>query len=199
MEKDRAAEAVRQFLAALDVDVEARGMERTPARVAAMFAYLFGGLGRDAAAVLTPPLVTETTGLVAVTRIPFSSLCEHHLVPFYGTVDIVYEPHAGRVAGFSRFVEAVDVLARRPQLQERLTREIAEAVLRGLGAEGVLVVCCAHQFCMALREGGTQETRTVTSEALGCLRAGGARAQAAWAMLGGACGDSAAAEDRARG
>ena len=185
MEKDRAAEAVRQFLAALDVDVEARGMERTPARVAAMFAYLFGGLGRDAAAVLTPPLVTETTGLVAVTRIPFSSLCEHHLVPFYGTVDIVYEPHAGRVAGFSRFVEAVEVLARRPQLQERLTREVAETVMRGLAADGVLVVCRAHQFCMALREGGTHDTLTTTSEALGALAEPALAAQA-WALLGGA-------------
>ncbi len=85
------------------------------------------------------------TGLVAVQRIPFSSLCEHHLVPFYGSMDIVYLPHAGRVAGVSRFVEAVDVLARRPQLQERLTREVAEAVMRGLSAEGALVVCRAHQ------------------------------------------------------
>ena len=130
MEKEQAAAAVRAFLAALDVDVRARGMERTPERVAEMYAYLFGGLGRDAAAVLGATFETGTTGLVAVQRIPFSSLCEHHLVPFYGFMDLVYQPHAGRVAGFSRFVEAVDVLARRPQLQERLTRGMYFVELR---------------------------------------------------------------------
>lgn len=185
MEKEQAAAAVRAFLAALDVDVSARGMERTPERVAEMYAYLFGGLGCDAAAVLGAPFESGATGLVAVQRIPFSSLCEHHLVPFYGSIDLVYQPHAGRVAGFSRFVEAVDVLARRPQLQERLTREVAEAVMRGLAAEGVLVVCRAHQFCMALREGGTHDTLTTTSEALGAL-AEPAQAAQAWALLGGA-------------
>ena len=122
---------------------------------------------------------------MAVQRIPFSSLCEHHLVPFYGSVDLVYQPHAGRVAGFSRFVEAVDVLARRPQLQERLTREVAETVMRGLAADGVLVVCRAHQFCMALREGGTHDTLTTTSEALGALAEPALAAQAG-ALLGGA-------------
>ena len=185
MEKEQAAAAVRVFLAALDVDVSARGMERTPERVAEMYGYLFGGLGRDAAAVLGATFETGATGLVAVQRIPFSSLCEHHLVPFYGSMDLVYQPHAGRVAGFSRFVEAVDVLARRPQLQERLTREVAETVMRGLAADGVLVVCRAHQFCMALREGGTHDTLTTTSEALGALAEPALAAQA-WALLGGA-------------
>lgn len=183
MDEKKAANAVRLFLEALDVDIEARGMERTPARVATLFAERFRGIGVDAAAALGRPFSTEAEGLVAVERIPFASICEHHLVPFYGTVDIVYLPHAGKVAGFSRFVSMVDVLARRPQLQERLTHEIADAVLRGIGAEGVLVVTHARQLCMMLKEEGTQQTTTVTSEALGALQ-DPCRAAEAWAMLG---------------
>ena len=183
MEKEQAAAAVRAFLAALDVDVSARGMERTPERVAEMYGYLFGGLGRDAAAVLGATFETGATGLVAVQRIPFSSLCEHHLVPFYGTVDIVYQPTAGRIAGFSKFGEAVDIAAHRPQLQERLTQDIADAVRRGLGASGVLVLCRATQLCMTLREGGSYGTETTTSATLGTFESDKLLAQQAWNLL----------------
>lgn len=183
MDYGKAEDAVRQFLAALDVDIGARGMERTPERVAKLFAERFSGIGKDAAAALGRPFPTDSEGLVAVGSIPFASFCEHHLVPFCGTVDIVYLPHAGQVAGFSHFVAMVDVLARRPQLQERLTHEIAETVVRGLGADGVLVVCRARQFCMLLKEERTQRTVTVTSEALGALKEP-CRAAEAWAVLG---------------
>lgn len=183
VDSERAAHAVEEFLEAVGVDVEKCGMQRTPARVAEMYAYLFGGLGRDPAEALGAPIEAGASGLVAVRQIPFFSICEHHLVPFFGTVDLVYQPKSGRIAGFSRFVEAVSLAARRPQLQERLTHDIAAAIKRGLGAQGVLAVCRAQQLCMTLREGGTNGTETVTSEAVGVLKTDPALSKQAWALL----------------
>lgn len=180
----RAEHAVREFLTALGVETDAAGMEKTPARVAEMYAYLFDGLGRDAAEAFGEPIEAGSSGLVAVQGIPFFSMCEHHLVPFYGTVDIVYAPAGGRIAGFSRFVEAVEIAAHRPQLQERLTQDIADAVQRGLGASGVLVLCRATQLCMTLREGGSYGTETTTSASLGAFATDNAACQQAWMMVG---------------
>ena len=178
----RAEHAVREFLAALGVEADAAGVEKTPMRVAKMYGYLFGGIGREPAEAFSEPIEAGSSGLVAVQGIPFFSMCEHHLVPFFGTVDIVYQPHGGRIAGFTHFVEAVEIAAHRPQLQERLTHDIAAAVQRGLGAEGVLVVCHARQLCMTLREGGTYGTETITSETGGAF-ADPVRVQQAWALL----------------
>ena len=101
----RAERAVREFLAALGVETDAAGMEKTPMRVAEMYAYLFDGLGRDAAEAFGEPLEAGSSGLVAVQSIPFFSMCEHHLVPFFGTVDIVYQPKDGRIAEHGSFDE----------------------------------------------------------------------------------------------
>ncbi len=179
-----AERAVETFLKAVGVDMEEQNMRRTPARVAEMYAYLFGGLGRDPAEAFGPPIAADAGGLIAVRGIPFFSMCEHHLVPFYGTVDIVYQPTAGRIAGFSKFGEAVDIAAHRPQLQERLTQDIADAVQRGLGASGVLVLCRATQLCMTLREGGSYGTETTTSASLGAFATDNAACQQAWMMVG---------------
>ena len=179
-----AERAVETFLKAVGVDMEEQNMRRTPARVAEMYAYLFGGLGRDPAEAFGPPIAADADGLIAVRGIPFFSMCEHHLVPFYGTVDIVYQPTAGRIAGFSKFGEAVDIAAHRPQLQERLTQDIADAVRRGLGASGVLVLCRATQLCMTLREGGSYGTETTTSASLGAFATDNAACQQAWMMVG---------------
>lgn len=179
----RAEHAVREFLTALGVETDAAGMEKTPARVAEMYAYLFDGLGRDAAEAFGEPIEAGSSGLVAVQGIPFFSMCEHHLVPFFGTVDIVYQPNGGRIAGFTHFVEAVAIAAHRPQLQERLTHDIADAVQRGLGATGVLAVCHARQLCMTLREGGTYGTETTTSETIGVFANNFLLSQQAWALL----------------
>lgn len=178
-----AERAVETFLKAVGVDMEEQNMRRTPARVAEMYAYLFGGLGRDPAEAFGPPIAADAGGLIAVRGIPFFSMCEHHLVPFYGTVDIVYAPAGGRIAGFSRFVEAVEIAAHRPQLQERLTQDIADAVQRGLGASGVLVLCRATQLCMTLREGGSYGTETTTSATLGTFESDKLLAQQAWNLL----------------
>ncbi|WP_294159631.1 GTP cyclohydrolase I [uncultured Selenomonas sp.] len=178
-----AERAVETFLKAVGVNLEEQNMQRTPARVAEMYAYLFDGLGHDPAEAFGPPIAADTGGLVAVRGIPFFSMCEHHLVPFYGTVDIVYQPQEGRIAGFSRFVEAVRIAAHRPQLQERLTQDIADAVMRGLEANAVLVVCRATQLCMMLREGGTHGTETTTSEMRGAFATDTMLGQQAWNLL----------------
>ena len=184
-QNEKAVQAMRAFLEALGLDLEQCSMERTPERVARLYGDLFDGLGKDPASIWGERFASETKGIVAVRHIPFHSVCEHHLLPFFGEVSLAYLPHDGQVAGFSKFVKLVECFAHRPQLQERLTREVAETVMRGLAADGVLVVCRAHQFCMALREGGTHDTLTTTSEALGALAEPALAAQA-WALLGGA-------------
>ena len=180
----RAAEAMRDFLAALGVDIAACGMEETPARAAGMYAELFAGLRSDPAALWAETMTEDTAGLVAVREIPFYSMCEHHLLPFFGTVDIVYRPQGGRVAGFGVFAQLAALYAARPQLQERLTAQIADEIMRGLGATGVLVVVRARQLCMMMRGERAHGTQTVTAECRGAFRSDAAESAAAWQMLG---------------
>lgn len=178
----RAAAAMREFLEALGIDLAARGMERTPERVAEMYALLFSG-GGETADIWGETFDSGAEGIVAIRHIPFYSMCEHHLVPFFGEINIAYLPRDGRVAGFSKFTRLVERLARQPQLQERLTREIAAAIERDLGAAGVLVTCEAQQLCMMMREDVAHGTRTLTSECTGVFASDRAEYQQAWALL----------------
>ena len=180
----RAERAMREFLTALGVDLMARGMEETPARVAHLYGELFAGLRADTSELWADVLTENTDGLIAVRAIPFYSVCEHHLLPFFGTAHIVYRPHAGRVAGFGIFTQLVDLMARRPQLQERLTEDIAREIERGLGAEGVLVVLDARQLCMTMRGERAHGTRTTTSACRGIFREDKTKELQAWQMLG---------------
>ena len=180
----RAERAMREFLSAVGVDLAAQGMEDTPARAAALYAELFAGLHTDAADLWADVMTEETDGSIAVRRIPFHSICEHHLLPFFGTAHIVYCPHEGRVAGFGVFTRLVESMARRPQLQERLTEEIAREIERGLDAEGVLVVLDACQLCMTMRGARAYGTRTTTSACRGIFRDDKTMALQAWQMLG---------------
>ena len=180
----RAERAMREFLTAVGVDLAAQGMEETPARVVQLYAELFAGLHTDAKDLWSDVLTEETDGLVAVRRVPFHSICEHHLLPFFGTAHIVYRPHAGRVAGFGVFTRLVERMARRPQLQERLTTDIACSIEQGLGAEGVLVVLDAQQLCMTVRGARAHGTRTTTSACRGIFRDDKTMGLQAWQMLG---------------
>ncbi|MBP9550650.1 GTP cyclohydrolase I, partial [Veillonella sp.] len=128
---------------------------------------------------------TDYTGLVAVTNIPFYSMCEHHLLPFFGTVDIVYQPKEGRVVGLSKFGDVVNVLARRPQLQERLTSQIADAIEQDLMADGVFIRMKATQLCMLIKGEMQQGTQVVTIESRGILQEGGPLRDEAIALMGG--------------
>ena len=180
----RAERAMREFLTAVGVDLAVQGMEETPARAAALYAELFAGLHTGTQDLWADVLTEETDGLVAVRSISFHSICEHHLLPFFGTAHIVYRTHAGRVAGFGVFARLVARMAQRPQLQERLTEDIAREIEQGLGAEGVLVVLDARQLCMTMRGAHAHGTRTTTSTSRGLFRKDKTMELQAWQMLG---------------
>ena len=172
----RAKDGIKQFLEALSVDTEAPELEKTPSRVTELYSELFSGVGLDTKAAWGETFSTDYKGLVAVTGIPFYSMCEHHLLPFFGTVDIVYQPKDGCVAGLSKFQDVVNILSRRPQLQERLASELADAIMNDLFAHGVFV-----------RIKGTmqQDSKVITLESRGVLAEKGTLRDEALAMLGG--------------
>ena len=180
-----AAKAMEKFLDSVGLDLTNLGMEKTPERVAKMYGQLFSGLGPVEQEEWGELFESDAAGLVAVRHIPFYSMCEHHLVPFFGEVDIVYQPHKGLVAGFSKFTKVVEHLSRRPQLQERFTRQIAGAVAEGVGAEGVLVTVEAQQLCMMMRGDLAPGARTITTECTGSFIGDKELYQQAWLMLGG--------------
>ena len=169
---------------ALGLDLQQLDMEKTPARVAEMSGYLFSGLGKDTADVWGELFQSENDGIVAVKDIPFYSMCEHHLVPFFGRVSIAYKPKDGMVAGFGKFTKLVDIVSHRPQLQERMTEQLAEAVMQGLQAEGVLVIAEAQQLCMTMRGDLANGTSTITSACRGCFDHDSSMYSQAWNLLG---------------
>lgn len=178
-------EGIRLFLEGLGIDLQAQYMEKTPERVEKLYTELFSGMAQTSADVWGEIFPTEYEGLVAVKDIPYYSMCEHHLMPFFGTVDIVYQPHEGRVAGLSKLGKLVEVFSRRPQLQERLTKEIADALERDLQAEGVFVRVKGTHLCMLIRGELQPGTEVLTMESRGVLRAGGALREEALTMIGG--------------
>ncbi len=148
----RAARAVRELLAAIGEDPEREGLLDTPTRVAAMYEELFSGLADEPARHLTVTFAAEHDEMVMVRDIPFASLCEHHLVPFIGRVHVAYIPGTdGRITGLSKLARLVDGFARRLQVQERMTTQIAETIERVLVPQGVLVVVEAEHLCMSMR------------------------------------------------
>jgi GTP cyclohydrolase I len=162
--------ATRRILAAVGEDLEREGLVDTPRRVAESLADLTDGYGVDPQAVVRNALYEhEGDDMVLLRDIPFYSLCEHHLLPFFGRVHIGYVP-AGRVIGLSKLPRLVDVYGHRLQLQERLTREIAESVERILKARGVAVVIEARHLCVEMRGVEKQAAETVTSCLLGDFR-----------------------------
>jgi len=167
----RIERAVREILVALGEDPDREGLRRTPARVARAYAELFAGLRVDPAEVLTTTFESCHEEFVLVRDIEVFSLCEHHLLPFHGVAHIGYIPGAnGRITGLSKLARLVEVYSRRPQVQERLTSQVADLLLKSLDARGVIVVLDCEHMCMAMR--GIQKTgaRTVTSAVRGLLQ-----------------------------
>ena len=151
-DQDRAEAAVRELLLAVGEDPERQGLKDTPARVARAYREMFAGLYTDPDTVLETTFDEEHDELVLVTKIPMYSTCEHHLVAFHGMAHVGYIPGKdGRVTGLSKLARVVDLYAKRPQVQERLTAQIADAVVRKLKPRGVIVVIEAEHLCMAMR------------------------------------------------
>ena len=164
----RAEAAVRELLLAVGENPDRQGLQETPARVARAYREMFAGLYTDPDTVLDTTFDEEHDELVLVTKIPLYSTCEHHLVAFHGMAHVGYIPgHDGRVTGLSKLARVVDLDAKRPQVQERLTAQIADAVVRKLKPRGVIVVIEAEHLCMAMRGVRKAGSITVTSAVRG--------------------------------
>ena len=170
VDQPRIEAAVREILSAIGEDPDRDGLVETPARVARMYAEVFQGLAQDASVPLSTTFDIDHQELVLVRDIAFYSMCEHHLLPFHGTAHVGYIPGAGAVTGLSKLARLVDVYARRPQVQERLTSQIADALMGELGAAGAIVVIEAEHMCMSMRGVRAAGARTVTSAVRGMLR-----------------------------
>lgn len=142
--------AVREIIAAIGEDPEREGLAETPRRIAEMYGELFSGIDKEPRDVLTKGFEESHKEMVVLKDVPFYSLCEHHFLPFHGKAHVGYVPE-GRVVGVSKLARAVDILARRPQLQERLTSQVADAIMDGLAPDGVAVVIEAEHLCMTMR------------------------------------------------
>jgi GTP cyclohydrolase I len=167
----RVEAAVRELLIAIGEDPERDGLKATPARVARSYAEMFAGLFVDPDEVLQTTFDENHDELIVVKDIPLYSICEHHLVPWHGTAAVGYIPGAdGRITGLSKLARVVDLYARRPQVQERLTSQVADAVMRRLEPQGVVVVISAEHLCMAMRGVRKPGSVTVTSAVRGIFK-----------------------------
>lgn len=179
IDRSRAEAAVREFLLAIGEDPDREGLRDTPARVARAAGELFSGLQGDPAAILATTFDICHDEMVLVRDIEVESFCEHHLLPFTGVAHVGYIPAKdGRVTGLSKIARLVDVYARRPQVQERLTTQIADALVDHLDARGVIVVVECEHMCMTMRGVHKPGSRTVTSAVRGILRNPTTRAEA---------------------
>jgi GTP cyclohydrolase I len=168
---ERVRAAVSEILIAIGEDPTRDGLVNTPARVGAMYEELFSGLHDDPARHLEITFAAEHDEMVMVRDIPFASLCEHHLIPFLGRAHVAYIPaEDGRLTGLSKLARLVDGFARRLQVQERMTSEIADAIASVLSPRGVLVVIEAEHLCMSMRGVKKPGTMTVTSSVRGLFR-----------------------------
>ncbi len=163
--------AIRDLLVAIGENPDREGLRDTPARVARSYAEVFGGLGADPAQVLTTTFTEAYDEMVLVRDIPVYSVCEHHLLPWSGVAHVGYIPSAdGRITGLSKLARLVDGYARRPQVQERLTTQIADTLDGTLRPRGVVVVVEAEHLCMSMRGVRLPRTTTVTSAVRGLFR-----------------------------
>ena len=169
MDLERIEKAVREILIAVGEDPEREGLQQTPSRVARMYAELFDGLQRNPAEHLKAAFTEQYDEMVVLRDIPFNSVCEHHLMPFEGQAHIAYIPD-GQVVGISKLARVVDDFAHRPQVQERLTSQIADLLMEKLQAKGVAVVISAVHTCMTCRGIRKPGSLMVTSAVRGRCR-----------------------------
>jgi GTP cyclohydrolase I len=185
-DQERAEKAVRELLLACGEDPDREGLQETPARVARAYQEMFGGLYTDPDEVLGKTFDECHDELVLVTDIPMYSTCEHHLVPFHGVAHVGYIPNEqGKVTGLSKLARLVDLYAKRPQVQERLTTQIADAIEKRLEPRGVIVVVEAEHLCMAMRGIRKPGARTTTSAVRGLFRSSSTSRSEALSLING--------------
>lgn len=185
VDRARVEAAVRELLAAIGEDPNREGLVGTPDRVARACEELFGGIGQDPAAHLRKQFHEESGGGIVVVRdIPFHSMCEHHLLPFVGVAHVAYLPREGRITGLSKIARCVAGFAARPQVQERLTAQVADAMVAELEPEGVLVVMEAEHTCMTIRGIRAAGAKTTTIATRGAFDADASLRAEALSLLG---------------
>jgi GTP cyclohydrolase IA len=167
---EKIEQAVKLILEAIGEDPSREGLLDTPKRVAKMYGEVFSGLNEDPSEHFKTIFGEDHEELVLVKDIPFYSMCEHHLVPFYGKAHVAYIPRGGKVTGLSKLARAVEAVAKRPQLQERITSTIADSINKSLEPHGVMVVVEAEHMCMTMRGVKKPGSQTITSAVRGIFR-----------------------------
>lgn len=183
MDMEKIEEAVHMILEAIGEDPEREGLRDTPKRVARMYAEVFSGLHEDPSQHLQVQFSEDHEEMVLVKDIPIYSMCEHHLIPFYGKAHVAYIPRKGKITGLSKLARVVEGFAKRPQLQERLTSQIADSVMAMLEPRGVLVVIEAEHMCMTMRGVKKPGSRTITSAVRGIFKTSQATRAEAFSLI----------------
>jgi GTP cyclohydrolase I len=184
IDTERVERAVREILEAIGEDPDRDGLVRTPARIAHMYEEIFSGLYEDPSRHLTVTFEANHDEMVMVRDIAVTSVCEHHLVPFAGRAHVAYIPGAdGRITGLSKIARLVDGFAKRPQVQERLTTQIADALVEVLDPAGVLVMIEAEHFCMSMRGVKKPGSLTITSAVRGLFKSNAATRSEAMSLI----------------
>jgi GTP cyclohydrolase I len=169
MDKQKIEAGIRLVLEGIGI-ADWPGVERTPVRIAEMYSEIFSGLGQDPRKIMSPIKGEEYDEMVLVKDLPFYSICEHHLLPFFGEAHIAYLPREGEIIGISKLALTLDALAKRPQLQERLTKELVDIIMDGLKPIGAMVVIQAEHLCMSMRGVKKPHARVITSAVRGAFR-----------------------------
>ncbi len=168
--KKKIEQAVKMILESINVDLNRQGLKNTPKRVADMYEEIFSGLTRTVKLDVNLYDTENQDEMIVLRDIPFYSMCEHHLLPFYGVVHIAYIPKNNKIAGFSNLIEVIDILSKRPQIQEQLTTDIANMLVKQLNPRGLLVIVEAEQLCLYMRGIKKPGVYTLTSAVRGIMR-----------------------------
>lgn len=182
-DQEKIATAVRMIIEAIGEDPEREGLKDTPARVARMYQEIFCGLTEDPKSHLQVLFTEDHEEMVLVKDIPFYSMCEHHLLPFFGKAHVAYIPKKGKITGLSKLARTIESIAKRPQLQERLTCSIADMIMQALSPMGVLVVVEAEHMCMTMRGVKKSGSMTVTSAVRGLFKTNEATRAEAFSLI----------------
>ena len=170
MDLDKIRQGVRLILEGIGEDLQRSGLIDTPDRVATLYEELFSGVGTSPDKEVKFYITDNLDEMIVLRDIPFYSMCEHHLLPFFGTVSIAYLPKDNRITGFSNLVNIVETIARRPQLQERMATEIADLLMKKLKPQGVIVIMKAVHMCLVMQGHRKEGIQTVTSAMRGAMR-----------------------------
>lgn len=170
MNKKKIEKGIRLVLEGIGEDLERAGIKKTPKRIADMYEEIFSGLKTPTDKILKPIEGESHDELVLLKDIPFYSVCEHHLLPFIGSAHVAYIPAGGRIVGLSELAKAVEIFAKRPQVQERLTTQLADMIIKKLKPKGAMVIIDAEHLCLSMRGIKKPGSRTVTSAVRGIFR-----------------------------